>query len=235
MAAREVFTVGYEQARDRGDWVRLTTFTSLPGTTGPAFSAGLNRVFGVLRDKGLLAEYAGAVERTVETNLPHAHLLMTGSYIDQGELSRIAYGGPTCTTRLGEVTDIRAVRGTGDRSALTRYLLKQQTAESVAAYVSKAATEKARATRAVEGVTYHRPIRLSRGFYPGGMGAATKAVKARWSDGAEPVTATDWQVLRRDETGRVIVISRPKASKQPVDISGYRVVTDRGPALLRAA
>jgi hypothetical protein len=118
---------------------------------------------------------------------------------------------------------------------LTRYLLKQQTAESVAAYVSKAATEKARATRAVEGVTYHRPIRLSRGFYPGGMGAATQAVKARWSDGAEPVTATDWQILRRDESGRVSILSRPKASKQPVDISGYRVVSESGSALLRAA
>lgn len=234
MAAREVFTGGYELARGRGERVRLITFTSLPGTTGPGFSAGLNRTLTRLRSKGLLAEYAGAVERT-ESGLPHAHLLTTGAYIEQDELSRIAYGGPTCSTRLGEVTDIRAVRGDGSRSALTRYLLKQQTAEGLAAYVSKAATEQARAVRAIEGATYHRPIRLSRGFYPGGMGAATKAVKARWSDGAEPVTATDWQVLRRDESGRVSVLTRPKAARPPIDVSGYRVVTDSGSAVLRAA
>jgi hypothetical protein len=233
--AREVFTGGYELARERGEWVRLATLTSLPGTSGPEFQAGLNRLLNVLRDKGWLSEYGGAIERT-QTGLPHAHLMMTGAYIAQDELSRLAYGGRTCETRLGEVTDIRAVRSTGPRSALTTYLLKQQTGAELAQYVTKAATEQARARRAVEGVKYHRPIRLSRGWYPGGQGAAEKVVKARWSDGAEPVTANDWAILRLDPVvDRIVVVKPPKPRTAPVDISGYRVVTDSGPVRLLAA
>jgi len=233
--AREVFTGGTEQAWGRGEQIRLATFTALPGTTHPGFQAGLKRSVTVLRQKGWVTAYAGAIERTVSGS-PHAHLLITGDYIPQAELSRIAYGGPRCGTRLGEVVDIRAVRDTGPRSVVSEYLLKQQTAGELARYVSKAATEQARAARALEGVTRHRPIRLSRDWYPGGLGEAIRVVRSRWSDGAEPVKATDWAVVRRDpETGNIIVLQRPKRPKAPVNISAYRVVTDSGAALLQAA
>lgn len=234
-AAREAFTGGTEQAWERGEQVRLMTLTSLPGTTHPEFQAGVKRSLLVLRKRGFITEYGGAIERTV-SGLPHAHLLITGKYIPQRELSRIARGGPTCQTRLGEVVDIRAVRNTGPRSAVSDYLLKQQTAGELARYVSKAATEQARAARALEGVTRQRPIRLSRGWYPGGLGAAVKVVRQRWSDNAEPVAATDWAILRRDpESGYISVVKPPKRPVEPVNISGYRVVTDTGAALLRAA
>jgi hypothetical protein len=233
--AKEVFIGGYDLARERGERVRLMTLTSLPGTTLPDFQRGLNRVLGVLRAKGLLSEYGGAIERT-KTGLPHAHLMVTGGYIEQALLSRWAYGGPTCTTRLGEVVDIRAVRDTGPRSAVAGYLLKDQSGGELARYVSKAATEQARAVRAVEGIKRHRPIRLSRGWYPGGQAAAERVVKSRWSDGAQPVTATDWTLLRLDPvTDRVIVVAPPKTPKPAVDISGYRVVTETETVLLRAA
>lgn len=234
-AAREAFTGGTEQAWDRGEQVRLMTLTSLPGTTHPEFQAGVKRSLLVLRKRGFITEYGGAIERTV-SGLPHAHLLITGTYIPQRELSRIARGGPTCRTRLGEVVDIRAVRNIGPRSAVSDYLLKQQTAGELARYVSKAATEQARAARALEGVTRQRPIRLSRGWYPGGLGAAVKVVRRRWSDSAEPVTATDWAVVRRDpESGYITVLNAPKRRIEPVNITGYRVVTENGAALLRAA
>lgn len=213
------------------------TLTALPGTTYPAFQSGLRRVLLVLRQKGLVAEYGGAIERTV-SGLPHAHLLITGEYIPQSELSRLAYGGPRCQTRLGEVVDIRAVKATGPRSAVSEYLLKQQgsVAGELARYVSKAATEQARAARALEGITRQRPIRLSRGWYPGGLGEAVRVVRSRWSDSAEPVTATDWAILRRDpETGYISVVKAAKRPVEPVNISGYRVVTDSGASILRAA
>ena len=215
--------------------MRLMTLTALPGTSHPAFQSGLKRTLLVLRQKGYLTDYGGAIERTVAGS-PHAHLLTTGDYIPQRELSRIAFGGPRCSTRLGEVVDIRVVRDTGPRSVVSDYLLKQQTAGELARYVSKAATEQARAARALEGVTRQRPIRLSRGWYPGGLGEAVRVVRQRWSDNAEPVTATDWAIVRKDpESGHITVLNAPKRRIEPVNISKYRVVTDTGAAVLRAA
>ncbi len=240
LAARELFTGGVEAAWERGEIVRFLTLTAPPdGMTLREVYAGWNRVKGVLKYRGLLRECAAVVELQ-QRGEPHLHLLATGEYIPQKELSRIVQGRPGCAGRFGGIADIRAhehpVRGTGDKSAVG-YMLKSVGSE-MAGYVAKASPVERSRMRGVSPftVTRLRPIRQTRGWYPGGLAEAGRQVRAEWSAGVEPIVADDWQLWRVDQTtGEPSPVNGPVSAPEVVTRSGLALVTDNGPALLQAA
>lgn len=236
MAAREVFAGGCSAAWERDQIVRLMTFTAPPGgMSRREVYLGLKRVKGVLKYHGLLDEYAGVVELQ-ERGAPHLHLMTTGEFIPQSRLSTIARGRPGSEGRFGPIVDIRAVRSTGPRSA-TEYLLKQ-VGNEMADYVTKAKAGEHRRLRGISPFKAERlrPVRLSRGWYPGGLAEAGRKVKAEWSAGAEPVAATDWRIWRvNHNTGEPSPLNAPVRPAEAVTPSGLALVTDSGPVLLQAA
>ena len=111
-------------------------------------------------------------------------------------------------------------------------------AADMAAYVSKSQPEDHRRLRDVSPFKIHRvrPVRLSRGWYPGGLAEASRVVRSRWTERAESITATDWQVWRGNEsTGEPVPLRRPQSVAEGVTPSGLALVTDNGPALFQAA
>jgi hypothetical protein len=196
---------GVCRAQTRGERVRFLTLTSPGGD--PLSTRGLyeawNRVRTTLRKSGELEEYLAVVElQERDGGAPHLHILATGEYVAQRRLSELANGAG-----FGPIADIRAVRGTGPRSA-GMYLVK-----SLAQYATKAnAGALAERVQADGGgkQTRVRPVRLSRGWYPGGMKAAqTHALKLMGSK----QTADDpgpWFMVTRDPNGNIHTLSRPK-------------------------
>lgn len=234
-AAREVLVGGLEAAWDRGERSRLITLTAPPaGMNMRQVYEGWNRVRQSLTNRGLLTGYAGTIETQKRQGGLHLHLLTTGDYIPQQRLSEIAQGRPGSKGRFGPVVDIRAVRNTGRRSA-AGYLLKQ-VADDIAGYVSKAATPEHARLRLISPVRSKRlrPLRLSRGWYPGGLSAAAKVVTAEWSKGAPPIQADDWQIWRLDRTtGQPTLLTPP--APDTIAYTGLPLATDTGPVLLQAA
>jgi hypothetical protein len=213
-----LFVGGVKAAAERGERVRLVTLTAPPGGMSlPEVYDGWKRVSANLRKRGILREYAGVVELQ-ERQAPHLHVLTTGEFLKQPELSRIAQGRRGSRGRFGPVADIREVRGTGPRSLVGGYLLKQVGGE-MAAYVAKAKAGERASLRAVGGGRYTRPVRSSRGWYPGGLAAAAEVVKAEWSPAltiARPAVA-DWHLWRVDQgSGEVRPIKALSAAPEPI-------------------
>ena len=166
----------------------------------------------------------------------HLHVLATGEYVPQRQLSAIAQGRHGSRGRFGPVTDIRAVRSTGPRSLAADYMVKQ-IGMDMAAYVAKAkAGERAR-LRSAGGGVYTRPIRSSRLWYPGGLSAASETVKAGWAvdaDHARP-DVTDWHLWRIDTgTGEVVPLKPLSAAPDVVVPFDTPVVLAPAPVLLAA-
>ena len=122
-----------------------------------------NRLRTKLRRSGHLREYFAVVE-TTQAGALHLHVLATGRYLPQRELSKAA-----AAAGFGRVADIRAVTGTGDGSA-GAYLVK-----TLAGYATKANA----ARLATRGARRLRPVRTSRAWYPGGMAEAEREVGRR--------------------------------------------------------
>ena len=101
---------------------------------------------------------------TTQAGALHLHVLATGRYLPQRELSKVA-----AAAGFGRVADIRAVTGTGDGSA-GAYLVK-----TLAGYATKANA----ARLATRGARRLRPVRTSRAWYPGGMAEAEREVGRR--------------------------------------------------------
>ena len=122
-----------------------------------------NRLRTKLRRSGHLREYFAVVE-TTQAGALHLHVLATGRYLPQRELSKVA-----AAAGFGRVADIRAVTGTGDRSA-GAYLVKTLAGNATKANAERLATRGARRLR---------PVRTSRSWYPGGMAEAEREVGRR--------------------------------------------------------
>jgi hypothetical protein len=161
-----------------------------------------DRLRAALRKSGELREYLAVVELT-EQGAPHLHVIATGKYIEQRRLAGLAE-----RAGFGRVADIRAVRGTGSRSA-TGYMVK-----SLARYATKSSVELLAAKAARESIGKRRqvrPVRMSRRWYPGGLGAAERAVVAEAnSDQERDADPGPWFLVQRREDGSVAVLSRPK-------------------------
>ena len=95
----------------------------------------------------------------------HAHVLMTGRYVYQADLSRWAQA-----CGFGRVVDVREVKR-GDAEEVAGYAAKQ-----LASYASKTGQALALQERSEERL---RPLRVSRGWYGGGLRAAEEALGIR--------------------------------------------------------
>lgn len=186
-----------------------------------------NRVRAALKSSGDLNEYASVIEfqereGQASGSAPHLHVLMTGRYIPQRRLSELAVGRVgTGSGRFGAITDIRAVRGTGSESAV-EYLTKQLAGE-MAAYVSKVKGEQLKKKRVEEAAAKRvqvRPVRLSRGWYPGGFAAAEKVARLElFGHGESSQVIDDWQVWMQKEDGSFQRLGKASAERPPAQQS----------------
>ncbi len=134
-----------------------------------------------LRRAGKLREYLAVVE-TTERGALHLHVLCTGEFIAQKQLAVWA-----AAAGFGRVADVRAVRGVGERSA-GGYLVKQ-----LASYATKAKVE----ALAAKGAKRLRPVRCSRGWFPGGMAAAERdLVAAARAERGESFDPGPWWLIQ---------------------------------------
>ncbi len=224
MSAAEVVAGGVYRQQNLGERLRFITLTApSDGLTMPELGAAWNRLRATLKKNELLGEYV-AVAELQERGEPHLHVIATGEYMEQAELSKWGV-----KAGFGPVTDIRAVRGSGRRS-LTGYLLKQLDQE-LADYVTKASAAKLKERAAMDASKTRkqvRPVRLSRKWYPGGFKAAEQAVLARQAiqRGEEEgkKDAGPWFVVVKASDGNVAVLSRPKLVEQdePTEPRGAR-------------
>lgn len=165
---------GMIEAHNRGDRLRFATLTEDPKKPldVPQLSKAWNRLRTNLKDLGLLDEYISCVEVTKKSR-PHLHLVLTGKFIPQRKLSQLAE-----KAGFGRVADIRAVEmdPEKDGKSAAGYIAKE-----ISGYLSKTKTEglgKLVATR-------RRPLRASRGWYPGGMKRAEKELLSSFLDDLE--------------------------------------------------
>jgi hypothetical protein len=174
----------------------------------PELGASWNRLRSILKKQQLLKEYVTVVELQ-ERAEPHLHVIATGEYIPQKKLA--AWGEQS---GFGRCSDIRAVRGTGPRS-ITGYVLKQLSNE-LAGYVTKARVSQLKERAANDGHAKRkqvRPVRVSRGWYPGGLKAAEQAALRDLSELMGREEESDpgpWFVVLKRADGGVSVVSRPK-------------------------
>jgi hypothetical protein len=139
-----------------------------------------------LRRRDKLGEYVGAVELQ-ERGALHLHVLAAesargGGYIPQADLSKMAEA-----SGFGPVCDVRRVgpAESGDGSAadyLTKGFAANGEAVELAGYVAKSGATEAAKLKVSERM---RPLRVSRGWYGGGLRAAEAEVLALWADGQE--------------------------------------------------
>lgn len=211
---------GVEQAWANGERVRLVTLTDGSGTgmSVADISAAWEKLAKLLKRGGpapprppsgsgaaeqaawreackrrqpYLDEYALVLE--VGTNGKeqlHGHVLMTGRFIFQADLSRWA-----AACGFGRVADVREVRQ-GDAEEVSGYTAKQ-----LAGYASKTGQALALAERAAERL---RPVRLSRGWYGGGLRRAEEELGFRSPRRDGP--ADMWILVRHDEARRFVGI-----------------------------
>lgn len=188
VSARAFFQLGVSAAHERGERVRFMTLTdgSAGRMTVPELGAAWNRLAVRLRREKLLTQYALAVELQPKRGALHLHALTTGSYIPQRSLSDWS-----SVAGFGRVADIRAV--------------KQEEATKVVSYASKMASYAAKGgiqgdALKQRGAKRARPIRSSRGWYPGGLRAAEAATGLRRGEGTD---GGPWVMLTLDEHRRV--------------------------------
>lgn len=153
---------GMVEAHNKGKRVRFLTLTEDPKKPMKIadLSASWNRMRTRLKDEGKLDQYASVVECT-SRGRPHLHVVFTGEFVPQRRLS-----GWAEKAGFGRVADIRQVdfQASGSKAA-AEYVAKE-----LAGYVSKAKGEAVGKLVAKR----RRPLRTSRGWYPGGMKRAEK-------------------------------------------------------------
>ncbi len=217
---------GVCRAQARGEKVRFLTVTS-PG--GYALSTrelyeSFNRLRTTLRKSGELKEYLAVVElQERDGGAPHLHIIATGEFIPQRRLSKLASGAG-----FGPIADIRAVRGTGPRSA-GMYLVK-----SLAQYATKAnagaLAERVKSEGSDTKARRVRPVRCSQGWYPGGMKDAQKHMLQLIGAAQGEQDPGPWFMVSRSPDGNIHTISRPK----PVEEADQPMAEERpqGPATM---
>jgi hypothetical protein len=214
-AARELVARGMRAAFERGDEVRFLTLTdgSRNGTmTIPQLSEAWDDLAKLLRAggpaparpargsgaaaqgrwrsaclarKSLLSEYALVLEVGPRGGRLHAHVVLTGRYIHQPKLAAWAR-----RCGFGSVVDIRSVNASS--------------AEEVARYSSKLAGYSAKAGQEVAQMRSRaarrlRPLRTSRGWYPGGLRQVEADLGIRGNSPSDDVGP--WVLLRHDGAG----------------------------------
>lgn len=212
---------GMLEAHKRGEKVRFLTLTEDPKRPMQIkeLSAAWNRLRSTLKHLGKLEEYAAVVEAT-KRGRPHLHVVCTGDYVPQRELSRLAE-----QAGFGRISDIRLVdfgdQEEGSKKAAS-YIAKE-----LSGYMSK--TKGAEIGKLVK--TRRRPVRTSRGWYPGGMERVKRELREKGlaKMGEEPDEGDFFFVFTRDDgtlriqgrtpTGEPFVLIDDPAEKGPVERS----------------
>ena len=216
-SAAELISGGIRRAFARGERLRLSTYSPpREGMLVEDLGSAWNQVRSTLKKKNLLREYVGIVELQ-QRGEPHLHVIATGEYIPQAELAIWAE-----RAGFGEVTDIRAVRDDNPRD-LTDYALKQLS-HDLAGYVTKANTTLLSERATSDGTAKRkqiRPVRPSRGWYPGGFKAAEKVVLKDLAEmmgrDEEPKDEGPWCIFVKRSDGGISVLNSPKEVKQTGD------------------
>jgi hypothetical protein len=219
------FTVAYMieagvvEAQIRGEKVRFLTVTSPGGhalSTRELYEAW-NRLRTTLRKSGELAEYLAVVElQERDGGAPHLHILATGEYIPQRRLSELA-----ASAGFGPIADIRAVRGTGPRSAgmyMVKSLAQYATKANAAALAERVKSESSGGGK----VRRVRPVRVSRKWYEGGMKQAEKdALKLMGGKADDP---GPWFMVSKSPDGNIHTVSRPE-----LEVVGEQLTAEERP------
>jgi hypothetical protein len=137
--------------------------------------------------RSYLAEYALVLEVGPRGGRLHAHAMLTGSYIHQPKLAAWAR-----RCGFGAVVDIRSVNA--------------GSADEVSAYASKLASYSSKAGQEVAGLRSRaarrlRPLRTSRGWYPGGLRRVEAELGIRGSGPSDD--AGPWVLIRHDGHGAI--------------------------------
>lgn len=215
-AARALVARGILAAHERGERVRFVTLTSRGSPSIKQFSACWDDLAKLLRAGGpapkrpprgsggkqqerwrrrckarssYLREYALVLEiGPGGSHQLHAHVLMTGRFIPQRLLSAWAR-----RSGFGKVAYIQNVQ-LGDAAEVAAYAAK------LAGYGSKAGQEVAKLKKRTR--LRLRPLRTSRGWYPGGLRKVEEDLGMRSSsDGTDP---GPWVLIRHDGQGAPI-------------------------------
>jgi len=201
--ARYLALAGCVHHHNGGHRLRFITLTEDPKKPldVPALSAAWNRLRTDFVRRGVLNQYCAVIE-TTEKGRPHLHAIASGSYIKQWKLSAAAerHG-------FGPVADIREVdmdpNADPDDPTSAAYITKE-----LAGYVSKQKQEDAlgKLTR-----KRRRPMRTSRGWYPGGMARAKEELAALWLEDEEGDDKRDrgpWWFVIGDPSGTLTIRGR---------------------------
>lgn len=228
--ARYLALAGMVSAHNEGDRLRFMTLTEDPKRPLdiPALSACWNRMRTILHREGVLREYCLVVEAT-KKGRPHIHAVTTGAYIKQSRLCELAE-----RAGFGQVTDIRAVlmnpehdqsdkRTAGYISKeLSAYVSKQKRGDALAKLVAKR----------------RRPMRTSRGWYPGGMKRCERELVEALRDPDEVADGGPFLFVVGDPSGTLSIRGRTKdgdkfrirdeAARLPSDGSKRRELRQQG-------
>ena len=205
---------GMVSAHNRGERLRFITLTEDPKNPldVPKLSACWNRLRTTLTRSGVLDQYCSVVETTSKQR-PHMHLVATGSYIPQWKLAKLAQGAG-----FGRVVDIRAVdmdpesQSTGAAGyiakELSAYVSKQKKGDALGRLVAKR----------------RRPMRTSRGWYPGGMKRAEKELLALCSFDDEKRDKGPWWFVIGDAGSTLTIRGTDEATGEAFEVKdiGHR-------------
>jgi hypothetical protein len=185
LAAIAMFQHGLSVADSEGYKARLATLTD--GSRGeldlPALYSAWGKLTKRLERRGLLGEYALAVETTPKRGFLHVHAILTdgkrgGGYIPHRLLSEQAQA-----SGFGKVVDIRAITDIPQRSDLASYLTKSGmlTREAVllGSYLTKQGAAQTLQAKTIKRV---RPFRVSRGWAIGIREAEKQLAEAMYGD-----------------------------------------------------
>lgn len=200
---------GIERRLRLGEKVRFLTLTEdpeAPFTDAKELQASWNRFKAAINRKGRrIGEYVAVTEMT-KRGRPHVHCLFEGEFIAQAELVRRAEAAG-----FGRIVDIREVKDGGSAENSASYVSKE-----LAGYVSKGAGWAKQQKR--------RPVRVSRGWYPGGQEQAKADLLAELEDREEKDPGKFWHVYGhpeetltitgRNEDGEVIKLTLPPESSK---------------------
>lgn len=198
IAAVYLIQLGIERAQEDKRKIRFITLTDT--SAGDMNMRDLYKAWQKLalrlKRRGKLGDYVAVVEAQ-ERGALHMHMLMTdsergGGFIEQELLSELA-----AASGFGAVTDIRLVKDSPELVwELGNYLNKtsvgiHEDAAEVGTYVAKANRQEALRDRADKRL---RPLRASRGWYPGGLTAAQAELRKLIADPDEG----PWRMVWRD-------------------------------------
>ncbi len=180
----------------KSEQVRLITLTD--GSHGALDVPGLYKAWQKLnlrlKRRGLLGEFAYALELSPKRGLLHMHCLMAetdrgGGYIDQKTLSEQAKA-----SGFGKIVDIRSVEGVGNPLAdLSAYLAPEAIKNEAVHHLAMYCTKTAAALLADKSVARVRPFRTSRAWPGGNLQSCETKLLDEWYGDKPKLADVDWE------------------------------------------